>query len=85
MTTINYRINNLSQKELFANTWADALSLQAKTKEEELTQFQFWSIIAYVTNNDGTLTMCAVDENGAPINFDGPYIDNTIAPDSTNI
>jgi hypothetical protein len=85
MTIINYKINNQTAKELTASDWTSAQTLQAKTQAEEIAQFGWWSIIAVVTNNDNTITMCSVDENGVPLEFDdevnnlAPYIDKTVA------
>jgi hypothetical protein len=86
VTTINYKINNQTGKELIATNWESAQILQATTQAEEIKQFGWWSIVATITNNDNTITMCPVDENGVPLNFDPetetlvPYVDTTVAP-----
>jgi hypothetical protein len=86
MTTINYKINNQTARELTAPDWASAQTLQKATITEEIAQLGWWTIIAVITNNDGTITMCGIDKNGNPIEFDDktgdlvPYIDKTVAP-----
>jgi len=80
MTTINYKINNQTSRDLIAPDWDSAQALQSQTQAEELAQLKFWSITAVVTNNDGTTTMCPVDKNGIPLDFDGIYVDKTVAP-----
>jgi len=87
MTTINYKINNQTSQELIASNWTDAQALQKKTMQEEIDQFKWWSIIAVITNNDGTITMTGIDANGTPISMDDsgntvPYVDTTIAAGS---
>jgi len=84
MTTINYKINNQTARELIAASWTDAQELQKKTMQEEIDQFKWWSIIAVITNNDGTITMTGIDTNGTPITMDDsgntvPYVDTTVA------
>ncbi len=86
MTTINYKINNQTGRELIASDWESAKTLKSTTQAEEIAQLGWWSIIAIITNNDGTTTMCGIDENGVPLDFDNetdnliPYIDKTVAP-----
>jgi hypothetical protein len=80
MTTINYKINNQTSKDLTASNWASAQELQKQTIEQELKLFDYWNITAVITNNDGTITMCPVNENGTPTTIDGPYVDTTVAP-----
>ena len=85
MTVINYKINNQTSRELIATDWTSAQTLQAQTQAEEIAQLGWWSIIALITNNDGTITMCGVDENGVPLNLDEngqlvPYVDTTTSP-----
>jgi hypothetical protein len=85
MTTINYKINNQTSRELIATDWDSAKILKEKTQAEELAQLNFWGITAVVKNNDGTITMCGVDENGVPVTYDEnlkivPYVDTTVAP-----
>lgn len=82
MTIINYKINNQTSRDLTANDWASAQTLQAQTQAEEIAQFQWWKIVAVITNNDNTITMTGVDENGVPQSTDeegnpAPYIDIT--------
>ena len=85
MTTINYKINNQTGRDLTAKDWAEAQSLQQKTIQEEITQFQWFTIVAVITNNDGTVTMTGIDTNGVPqvVDENGnivPYVDTTVAP-----
>jgi hypothetical protein len=86
MTTINYKINNQTSRELIASDWTSAQTLQKATITEEIAQLGWWTIIAHITNNDGTITMCGIDENGVPLDFDDetgnliPYVDKTVAP-----
>jgi len=86
MTTINYKINNQTARDLTASDWASAQTLQQQTQAEEIAQFGWWSIIAVITNNDGTITMAPTDKNGVPLDFDdetgdlAPYVDKTVAP-----
>jgi hypothetical protein len=86
MTTINYKINNQTGRELIASDWESAKTLKSTTQAEEISQFGWWSIIAQVTNNDNTIAMCPVDENGVPLDIDietetmVPYVDKTVAP-----
>ena len=87
MTTINYKINNQNGKELIATNWTDAQVLQEKTMQEEMKQFAWWTIVAVITNNDGTITMTGIDDNGTPITVDDsgntvPYVDTTVAAGS---
>ena len=87
MTTINYKINNQTGRNLTAKDWVEAQALQQKTIQEEIDQFKWWSIIAVITNNDGTITMTGIDANGTPISMDDsgntvPYVDTTIAAGS---
>lgn len=85
MTIINYKINNQTGKDLAATDWDSAKTLQAQTQAEEIAQLGFWSIVAVVTNNDGTVTMTDINENGIPVAHDaetgelGPYVDKTVA------
>jgi hypothetical protein len=86
MTTINYKINNQTSRELIASDWASAQTLREQTQAEEIEQLGWWKITALITNNDGTITMCGVDENGIPLVYDDetnaviPYVDKTVAP-----
>jgi hypothetical protein len=83
MTTIQYRINNQTGRDLTADDWETAKALQEKTQAEEIAQFKFWSATAEVTNNDGSITQCPIDDNGVPIMYDleadamVPYVDTT--------
>ena len=84
MTTIAYKINNQTSREIIAPDWATAQSLLLTTIQEENEQLRFWSIIAVVTNNDGTITMSGIDANGNPVKIDEsgnivPYVDPTLA------
>lgn len=83
MTTIRYRINNQTARDITADDWESAKTLQAQTQAEEMARFGFWNAIAEVTNNDGSITQCSIDENGTPMMYDAetnavvPYVDNT--------
>lgn len=85
MTTINYKINNQTARELIASDWSSAQTLQASTQAEEIKQLGWWSIVAVITNNDETISMTGIDENGVPVVYDeetkefGPYVDKTVA------
>ena len=86
MTTINYKVNNQTARDLIATDWESAQTLRTATMAEEIEQFKWWTIIAQVTNNDGTLTMCPIDSNGNPLEFDENgnqviYVDKTVAPE----
>jgi hypothetical protein len=86
VTIINYKINNQTARDLKSSDWESAKTLQAQTQAEEIAQFNWWNIIALVTNNDGTLTMCPIDSNGNPLEFDENgnqviYVDKTVAPE----
>ena len=86
MTTINYKINNQTAREITASDWTSAQTLRAQTQVEEIKQLGWWAITAVITNNDGTITMAGVDENGVPVEFNdevgdlAPYVDKTVAP-----
>ena len=85
MTTINYKINNQTGRNLTAKDWVEAQALQQKTIQEEITQLQWFTIVAVITNNDGTITMTGIDANGVPQCLDEngnivPYVDTTVVP-----
>lgn len=83
MTTIRYRINNQTGRDLTADDWESAKALQTKTIEDEIKQLGWWSVIAEITNKDATITHCPIDDNGVPIMYDletdsmVPYVDLT--------
>jgi len=84
MTTIAYKINNQTSREIIASDWETAQSLLQTTILEENEQLRFWSIIAVITNNDGTTTMAGIDASGNPMQRDEngniiPYVDTTLA------
>jgi hypothetical protein len=87
MTIIKYKINNQTSRNIIADDWASAQKLREQTKNEEISQFGWWSIISEITNNDGSVTHCPIDTNGIPQMWDDtsgtvvPYVDNTISPD----
>jgi len=84
MTSIAYKINNQTAREIIASDWATAQSLLQTTIQEENEQLRFWSIVAVITNNDGTITMAGIDSKGNPTQKDDsgniiPYVDTTLA------
>jgi hypothetical protein len=84
MTTINYKINNQTGKDLLSTDWESAKILQAATQAEEIKQFGWWNITAYIINNDGSVTMCIINDAGIPGQIDEngnfvPYIDTTVS------
>lgn len=86
MTVIKYKINNQTARDLIADDWDSAQTLKAQTQAEEIAQFNWWIVIAQITNNDGSITHINVDANGVPQMWDettqtlAPYIDTTTAP-----
>jgi hypothetical protein len=86
MTVIKYKINNQTGRDLIANDWASAQTLREQTQAEEIAQLNWWSVIAQITNNDGSTTHAPVDVNGTPQMWDEatqstvPYVDTTNAP-----
>jgi len=85
MTVIKYRINNQTGRDLRADDWPSARALREQTQLEEIAQFSLWSVIAEVTNNDGSIVHTNSDANGVPLMLEEgifvPYIDTTTAPE----
>lgn len=50
-----------------ANTYSDALVLQARIKSEWEISQELFAITILVTNEDGSITQSRVDSNGDPL------------------
>ena len=83
MTTIKYRINNQTSRTIIASDFNSAQIMRQQIIEEELPQLGWYVIIAEITNNDGSITMCPIDAQGIPQTSDEegntiPYVDTTV-------
>ncbi len=84
MTTIKYRINNQTGRTIIADDFDSAQIMRQQIIDEELSQLGWYYIIAEITNNDGSVTMCPIDIHGVPQTSDEEgnlisYVDTTAA------
>jgi hypothetical protein len=82
MTQIYYQIGSHTGNQTNANTFSEATTVREQIMQQEIQQLNWWPIICWVENNDGTITACPMDASGNPVTIDEsgntvPYVDTT--------